>query len=244
MVTTRKGREEVFTHETPFPNMALDMAKRPLAGPDVAAFMRRFQLGRVTVVDALALATPDSFNKLSQLQKVLAFDLEVLIRLYDYSPGPAPWTSPTPAEVFEIFYGDLLRRFDGTEASMPARIMLYTRFAALFGRQIFSSYRWIDSDGKASGQINRIMSKIMSLPSPREEFERLVRQAYKLRGVDFDLTFPLPDPRQPPEPAKRGPAKGASRKRDDALVAEVHAAKAKAPPKKVASVKKASRASK
>jgi hypothetical protein len=193
-------------------SVGLPASQRPLAGIDLAAFGERSGLTRMEVVAALALASPGMFNELTRHGALpLPFERELLLRRHLKMATRPP--RRTPHEVFHAIYGDLLARFKEL-ASDPvaesARVMLYERFAALFGKTVYTAYRWLRVNNNGDhGQATLPMLKLLaSLPeSPqhmREVLENLAREAYEARGLDFDAEFPLPDLARPPQPRRRG----------------------------------------
>lgn len=206
-------------------------SQRPLVGRDIEAFRMRHQLDRSTSATALAFTAASQYNKKSLEPGSLPYDLELLIRLYDTHPGPAPWVNVLPSEMFEKVYGPRLAQFAGTPAAEPARTMLYARFAAIFGRSIYASYRWLDSSGATenpSGPIQRVLSKLTEIENPGAFLEALASRIYQLRGHNFDKAFPLPDPANPPKQRKRGPIPGARAARDAKVVANARAGRVNA----------------
>jgi hypothetical protein len=212
-------------------NVTANPETRPLSGWDIDQFRVRHKLTRNAVADALALVTPGHFNRLASVRGPLKFELELLLRLYAKYPTPAPWISITPKEMFERFYGPLASQF-GNESATPAKTMLFARFAALFGRYTDAVRRWVVAGGKTETVILRAMTKLADLPNPREVAEDMARRIYALRGLDFDDEFPLPDPKNPPMPGKRGPVSGRKGVDNKAVVDE--AKKQRAASKKAA----------
>jgi hypothetical protein len=185
-------------------NPLLSVEKRPMYGQDLLAFRSRHNLRVEDVIYALAFATMASFTKTANL-RLLPYDREVLMRLYDRMPGPTPWKRVTPRDAFFLFYEDLLKQFDEKSPSFaPARTMLFARFTAMLGRTVFRGYSWIEGHGKTDGVVAKILTKACSFPDPRDALESAARTTWALRGVDFDAEYPLPDPKNPPMPKPRG----------------------------------------
>lgn len=216
--------------------------QRPLVGRDIEAFRFRHQLDRSTAATALAFTSAIQYNKKGLEQGSLPHELELLIRLYDAHPGPAPWVNPLPSALFEKMYGPLLAQFAETPAAEPARTMVCARFAAIFGRSIYASYRWLEKKmDNPSGPIQRVLAKLTEVENPRAYLEASASKIYALRGHDFNAAFPLPDPANPPEQRKRGPIPGARAARDAKVVAKARAGRAKAGSKAAAKGRNAER---
>lgn len=178
--------------------------ERPMTGLDLEAWRGRHAL---SVIDAsLALALPSAFhyNKLSRTEGPLDQTMEILLRVYDEFPGPPAWSYPTIRQLFESFYGqerDAFFRAQGPEYSGYARSRLFARFAAIFGRSMFSAHRWIERNGKVQADVARIQAKTVDMRDPRNDLERIAARVWRLRGVDFESHFPqlgttLPDNRR------------------------------------------------
>lgn len=191
-----------------------DLSLRPLAGADVALFGHTFALDRTEVIDKLALPTPGAYSEICKDQDgELPHAMEMLLRWYFLEKPDG--IRIQPIDIFRKIYGDLLASFEGTDSYPTARIMLYTRFAALFGNTVYSAFRWLDinpstqSYGEASPQIRRLLKVLPKDVGPlRQTLEWLARETWRVRGVDFEAEYPLPDPRSPPLPRRMGPQRG------------------------------------
>lgn len=183
-------------------DMRLDLSKRRMGGFDIEAFRARHHLTILDVVYALALHPYPHLQKTSRLE-VLPYPTELLIRLYDAFPGPAPWKSIKPRDMFEMFYGEALAKFKNTEWANSAQLAMYRRFAALFSRDVATTYRWM-SGGEVRVEIEKIMSKLLDTPNPRETLEDMARLTWKNRGLNFDENFPMPTLENPPVLKARG----------------------------------------
>lgn len=174
-------------------DLSLDPEHRPLVGRDIEMFRARHHLSHLKTACALALLSVGVY-KISCSAGVMPVSREVLIRLYNRYPNFAPWDSVvSPAQAFRLLYGDVFDRWKGTPSEGDAKVALYGRFAALFGRAWCNSYRWIERGGKAKSDVSEILSKIAQIPQPREVLEGIARQVLALRGVDLDRSYPLPD---------------------------------------------------
>lgn len=190
-----------------FDDLDPDISNRPLSGQDLVKFRARHGLQTVDAIYALGLQNSATYNKLSALRppEKLPFALEMLIRLYDRHPGHAPWGEVTATQAFERLYGDVQKQFKGTEHQEDARLALFRRATALFGRSVYTAYRWFQSDGKGKQVISKIFQKLASLENPRKVLEDIARQMYRVRGYEFDRLCPLPTLENPPLPRRRGP---------------------------------------
>lgn len=214
-----------------------DPSTRPLVGTDVAMWREANSLDRLQVVQMLAMPTPHSFNRVTSGEgrnEPLAFDLEMLLRLYMRRGTQV--SQRRPAEVFNKIYGPLLARFERTPSYEVARIMLYSRFAALLGRTVFSAYRWFKTTasgdyGGASGSLRRLLSQLSDDPvQMREELESLARQTFRVRGYELEELFPLPSIHNPPQTVRGVEALRKARQ----VRAEKRAANKQVPKKEVA----------
>ena len=140
--------------------------------------------------------------------EALPFTLELLIRLYDESPGHASWTQVSPRSAFETLYGSVANDFAGSSLAKDVRLALYRRFTGAMGRSIYTAYRWVQSHGNAKAQVGKVFGKLMSVKDPRETLERIAKLMYKTRRLDLDELYPLPSLEDPPTPRRRGPPKG------------------------------------
>lgn len=204
-----------------------DISARPLSGQDLWRFRSRHQLQTHDAIYALGIQNSAIYNKLSKITSPdkLPFVLEMLIRLYDRHPGHAPWGEVTAMQAFDRIYGEHQRMFRGTSHEKEARLALYRRFTALFGRSVFTAYRWLESDGKGKQAVNKIFQKLLTLENPRKVLEDIAKLMYRVRGVDLDQMCPLPSLENPPAPRRRGPL---SKKEREAQAAAAFAAAAPA----------------
>ncbi|TAL65688.1 MAG: hypothetical protein EPN79_10940 [Burkholderiaceae bacterium] len=169
---------------------------RPLTGADLDALGKRFGLNASEFSSALGLQNRFAFTVLLRTSKVIPFDVEVLARLYEMSPTPAPWQSYTAEQVFKTLYEPLLDKFDGPEDVAYARTLYYSRFTATIGRSSATAYRWVENSGKARLVVVLLLRKIMSMPHPRETLERVAALVMRVRGGDLNLRAPIPQPGQ------------------------------------------------
>lgn len=191
--------------------LAIDVALRPMVGQDIERFASRHHLQKVDVIYALCIQGSAQYNTILR-EDSIPFATELLIRLYDKVPGHAPWKNVSAEEAFEILYGDVLRKFAGTEHEKEARLALYRRITACFGRSVYTAYRWLESGGAESTKrgnskrtIQKVFAKLSVLDNPREVLEAIARQMLKVRKIDLDVTYPLPTLENPPVKKRRGP---------------------------------------
>jgi hypothetical protein len=183
-------------------DLSLHPSMRPLTGMDIDFFRGRHELANVEVIHALCIQNSASYNEIVRYSH-LKYDMEMLLRLYELEPEP--WKSVGPGDIFHLMYGDILEQFRGTSYEKDAKTALYLRFTAGCGRSVFSGYRWIEKNGSAKRGVMKIFSKLAMMDNPRQVFEDLARQMYKVRGFDFDEFCPMPTLDNPPLPKKRGP---------------------------------------
>lgn len=193
-------------------NIALPILQRPLTGQDVVRFGEEHNLTRMDVVAKLAMTSPSAYNDAARAPaRSLSFERELLLRRELSLVSRAP--KREARDVFQSLYGPLLREFGlHTPEGQQAKVMLYERFAALFGNSVFSAYRWMRVDlhgeyGRASLPLQRLFATLPDDPvEQRQILEGLAKEAYGARGLSFDAIFPLPDPRNPPAVRPKGMA--------------------------------------
>lgn len=168
-----------------------DVDQRPLCGHDIESFRASMGLSRMEFSLAMALV-PGHYQKTVSDQHPLSLDREILLRLYQLSPGPSAWQNWSPQEAFEEFYGPLLRSFVLPVHQAKARVMLYRRFTAIMGRSVARSFSWFQGNQGHSLPVRRVLGKLIELASPREVLEAIAAQAYAVRGQDLELIAPLP----------------------------------------------------
>lgn len=183
--------------------------QRPLRGPDIIQFQGRHEMDKDDVTYHLAI--PNLKKKCALPQ--LPYELELLIRLYDENPVPAPFkrNRMTISELFNLMYGAKLAVFAGTEFEVEAKVDFQSRFSKLMGRSKGRAYRWLDesaikagSSARTSSDILAILGKLTQCKDPGETLERLGQMIWSLRGEDINLTFPIPTLKNPPKREKRG----------------------------------------
>lgn len=192
--------------------------ERPFTGRDLDVLSKRFGLNAAEFAAALGLQNRFMFTVLLRSSRVVPFDVEVLARLYEISPSPAPWRSYTADEVFKTLYGPLIDKFGTTpEDRAFAETHYSVRFTAALDRSSSTAYRWIDTEGGARMVIALLLRKVMSMPHPRETLERVSAIVHEVRGGDFEQRAPVPVPGM--QIGRRGRVPGASRSasRDSAL---------------------------
>ena len=206
-------------------DILLDVSKRPMTGKDVERFQARHNLSINDTIYALCIQNSAKFNEVCRLpilkpdpdnpevevraaSEALPFTLELLIRLYDESPGHASWTQVTPQAAFDALYGSVAKDFAGSSLAKDVRLALYRRFTGAMGRSIYTAYRWVQSHGNAKAQVGKVFGKLMAVKDPREMLERLAKLMYQTRRLSLDEMYPMPSLEVPPTPRKRGPPKG------------------------------------
>ena len=174
--------------------MRKDWSERPLTGRDLATLVNRIRISHSEFASAMGLQNRFAFMKLLKTAKVLPFDVEMLARLYDMSPAPAPWVSHSADQVFQTLYGGALARFkrDAEEAAY-ARTLFYARFTGALDRSSSTAYRWVEEEGNARLPISLFLRKLMSMPKPLQALEDLARLVHKNRGGDFERRAPYPE---------------------------------------------------
>lgn len=174
-------------------DMRKDWSARPLTGRDLDALGRRFRLNSSEFSSALGLQNRFQFVSLIRTAAVVPFDVEMLARLYEMSPSPAPWVSYSADQAFQTLYGPALEEFSGDEEDLAyARTLFYARFTASLDRSSSTAYRWVEDEGKARLVIALFLRKLMSMDKPLETLENLTRLVHKVREGDFDLRAPYP----------------------------------------------------
>jgi hypothetical protein len=194
----------------------LDISKRPMVMRDLAQFRARHNRTTADSIRDLAIPTslaypkdmaigsksgvegdlrdPESIEGGSIQNKVMPFDLEMLVRLYDLMPSPCSWQYSTISGVFKKMYGEHVAAFD--EADRPAAELAYRkRFAMLIGRSATGGYRWKKSEATTRRMII-LLTKIEDLgrisKDIRTEYEALAIKAWALRGVSINKERPIP----------------------------------------------------
>lgn len=185
---------------------ALSTEDRPLVWRDLADFRARHNRTIADIVYDLALQVGKAYSPDSSNRKILPFDMEMLVRLYDASPSSCNWKRPTILGMFRRLYGEAIDAF--SEELRPAAELAYgRRYARSIGRLDTALYRW-KTGSKGDSTIRRmgnLLSKIESLGETddeiREKYEALAFRAWMLRGVDINKDFPIPSEdsvRRPP----------------------------------------------
>jgi hypothetical protein len=195
-------------------DLNLPPTKRPLTGFDLQSFQAKFNMTKADLIYALAITTPLMLNKQMESRTELDFPVELLLRLYDRHPGPAPWRSISPAEGLEFLYGDVLKRFQDTEHGDEAKNVCERRMVQCFGRHSTTAYRWFDLEGRSKQVVARVLAKLSEFEDhveARETLEGIARLMYRVRGDASELTEPLPTQEHPPVRRKRGPVPGSKR---------------------------------
>lgn len=225
-----KPRQEELRGEMRFAKVT-----RPLTGKDLAGFHSSYNIKKRDAIFALGIPNFVNYTKICRTTDALPIEKELLIRLYDQYPRHAAWRTVQPRQLFDMLYGDLMSKFAGTEHELPARLALYTRIMACFGRSASTAYRWFEgpdlSDdgeseggGRAKAEILMLMNLLSTMENPREVFEALARQTLAARGIDLDTKYPLPDPSNPPPVRKPGRKPNPNSKKAQRLAAVAQAA--------------------
>ena len=177
------------------PTIRKDWSERPLTGRDLDTLCKRFRLNPSEFASALGLQNRFEFVKLLKTAKVIPFDVEMLARLYDISPTPAPWVSYSAEYAFQELYGAALAEFNQEEEEQAyARTLFYARFTSSLDRSSSTAYRWVEEEGKARLVIALFLRKLMSMENPLQVLEDLTRLVHKNRGGDFEKRAPYPQP--------------------------------------------------
>ena len=195
-------------------------AFRPLTGIDVEMFRARHQLPISDMVHMLALQGSAQYNRVARSATPLSFSHEFLLRICEVYPSPPPWNNIGMAELFDMLYGAILRQFEPHGLMDMARVILYYRFTALFGRSSFTGYRWIEKRGPAKPELHKIAAKIAERQNPRQAAEDIARVIWRVRGVDFDESFPIPSIATLSSVPRRGRMPGSASRRAQRAVTE------------------------
>lgn len=194
------------------------LTERPFTGRDVDALCKSFDLNASEFASALGLQNRFAFSKLLRSTRVVPFDVEMLCRLYEESPSPAPWRSYEADQVFKLMYGGLIDEFVAGGGERAHGEMLFSkRFTSALDRSSSTAYRWMETEGGGSRLvIELLLRKVMSVENPRLTLERLSTLVHKVRGGDFEKRAPTPDPTAPrslrgrtPGSARTGARRGA-----------------------------------
>lgn len=191
----------------------VDPSMRPLCGYDVEMFRVRHRLLIPDMIYMLAILSGSQYNAVAASPFPLSYDAEFLVRICDTYPTPPPWEHISMHEAFNMLYGPALSQIENPALVDQARVILNYRFTALCGRSSFSGYRWIEGDGAAKRSLYRVMAKIFERQNPLQTAEQMARLIWRVRGIDFDETFPMPSPEN--MATRRGPGRlpgAASRK--------------------------------
>lgn len=196
-------------------------SERPLTGRDVDTLCKRFELNASEFASALGLQNRFAFAKLLRSSKVIPFDVEMLCRLYDESPSPAPWRKYEADEVFKAMYGSLIDQVckQGVNEDRDyIEIQFSKRFTSALDRSSSTAYRWMEKTEGSGARlvIDLLLRKVMSMPNPREALERVSTIVHRVRGGDFETRGPAPVPGAPR--SKRGRASGRSAARRDSAM--------------------------
>ena len=176
---------------------SLPINKRPLTGLDIEMWRQSMRLNIPKTSYALGIPTPNHYIKMANRRNPLPIGMEILLRLYTLDDTPPPWHAPAMVDIYEEYYGKWVKYMvdeHGPGVEKNARIRAYSRFAALFGRSPYTSYRWIDNaeDANTKPDVDRIAGKVWSMKHHGQAaLEALAARVWSLRGMNFDLLFPL-----------------------------------------------------
>lgn len=193
------------------PEIYVDLTKprdrRPLTGLDIEQWRGENGLGKYDAAHALGFRNTNHYNEECR-QPLLRIETELLLRIYERYPGARAWDKFKLPELFELMYGQYLRPFVGTDLETYARVDLAERFTKLFGKSPARQYEWLNTKKEkapsANAYIDAILSKLKTVPDPKKVLESTAQHCLALRGIDLDLEFPIPTPRNPPTREKTG----------------------------------------
>ena len=193
-------------------DLSVDASRRPLCGMDIEHFRARHRLQIPDMIYMLALQSGSQYNKLASSPLPLPYAAEFMIRICDAFPSPPPWINHSMHEVFDQLYGATLSEFEknNPELKEHARVVLYYRFTALFGRSSFTGYRWIEDEGAAKRNVYRVVAKIFERDDPLLTAESMARLIWRVRGINFDEAFPMPSAENIYTGPRRGRLPGAA----------------------------------
>jgi hypothetical protein len=191
---------------------------RPMIWRDLAEFAARHSRTIADMVYDMVLLTNHAYSTKTPLRTVVPFDLEFLTRLYEMYPTSCSWVRPTIRQAFDLIYGEHIKTF--SKRNEPAaRLAIGRRYAKMLGRVDTAQYRWLAEDGNITRRLSNILSKVEEAAKvghdPREVFEGVGRQIWRLRGFDIEKRFPLPTPEsveKPPGMPGRAMSKKSSKK--------------------------------
>lgn len=193
--------------------------ERPFTGRDVDALCKSFDLNASEFASALGLQNRFAFSKLLRSTRVVPFDVEMLCRLYEESPSPAPWRAYEADQVFKAMYSGMIDDFVSSGGERAHAEMVFSkRFTSALDRSSSTAYRWMEKaeGGGSRLVIELLLRKVMSVPEPRMTLERLSTLVHRVRGGDFERRAPIPDPTAPrslrgrtPGSARTGARRGA-----------------------------------
>lgn len=166
--------------------------KRPMVGRDLHAISKELGLTAAEFGTALGIANDHNLSLLMKSNEVLAYDVEMLARIYVSYPSPAPWIQVNPKDLFDKLYGPYLRKFKDEQDRAYARTNCFTRFTATVDRSSSTAYRWIDGKGRSRLTMVLLLRKISEFKRPLEELEDLARLMHMVRGGNFERRGPLP----------------------------------------------------
>jgi len=204
-------------------DMSVDPSSRPLTGLDIESFRARHRLQIPDMTYMLALQSGSQYNKLANSPLPLPYAAEFMIRICDAFPSPPPWINYSMHEAFDQLYGATLSKFEEESPLLVehARVVLYYRFTALFGRSSFTGYRWIENEGAAKRSLYRVVAKVFERSNPLQTVEEMARLIWRVRGIDFDESFPMPSKDNIYTGPRRGRLPGAAARKAASLQADL-----------------------
>jgi hypothetical protein len=174
------------------------ISERPVTWRDIAAFGKKHGRSQPDLVYDLTLQTLNTFAKRAKEPRVVPFDLEILLRLYDMFPESCRWKHPDIRVIFARFYKAKINRFK-PELRPNAQAAYTARFSMGLGRANTAHYRWF-SDSEPTTVTRRIRNILTIFETMYDNkinaeavFDKLARESWALRGVDYDLACPVPN---------------------------------------------------
>lgn len=175
----------------------LPFHQRPMIWRDLAEFAARHSRTIADMVYDMVLLTNHAYSTKTPLRTVVPFDLEFLTRLYDEYPSSCSWKRPNIQEMFDLMYRPYLKPFKNKQDGDVAQLAIGRRYARMLGRVDTAQYRWLSEGGKTTRRLGNILSKVQEAANsghdPREVFEGMSKNIWRLRGFDVEKHFPMPD---------------------------------------------------
>lgn len=174
---------------------------RPVIWHDLPMFAAKYSRTSTDMMYDFGFNTTHQYAQSVKSSAVVPFDIELLLRFYEASPEPCRWNKPDLLDFFGDLYEDIISPYKKNENDeAKIRMALAVRFTTLLGRSPTVKYRWMTVTGESSRRVTCILSKIeevgKSARQRRKKFESVALAAWRLRGVDVDLVYPIPAPGQ------------------------------------------------